>query len=275
MLIDTEVPRLGQDYVSYTRRNHLISPDIIDRALLKVSAKGFESPEDQAFFAVVMLSYYAGLRSDEVYSLSLDKITLYEPAYRDGEFGVGDKHHIAVKIIRGKTRNVKRTANLHINAPAEILADFVKLLAARKAGKRKDCKLKHINLLGNKKDRAGYVSSALKYAVMGRIRAAFGRHIDAHTLRHNFATWLDVRYQLLKTPNLQSILNIPTEHELFSDVSINALKNYLNYGTPIRHAPYASHHYNIIAMMMGHGSIATTHQHYTHSFAVYGRLQNE
>ena len=274
MIINAHIPSLGQNYASYKRRNRILMPDDIDRALLKTSAKGFASTKDQAFFAVTMLGYYAGLRSDEVYSLMLDKIDVYESVYRDGEYGVGDKPHIAIKVIRGKTRNAKRTVHLHVHAPAAILTAFVDLIAARRAMFRKDRSRKRIKLIGEKKDGKGYVSSALKYQTIVRIKSAFGADIDAHTLRHNFATWLDIRYQLANTPDLVDVLNVPYEHEMFAPESLQSLLNYLKYGTPTRDAEHASHHYNLIAMMMGHGSIATTHQHYTHSFAMYGRIEH-
>lgn len=126
---------------------------------------------------------------------------------------------------------------------------------------RSDCSRKRIKLLGKKTDRRGYSDSALKLKTVQRIKAAFGSDINTHTLRHNFATWLDIRYQLANNPELDEILNVPHNHEMVTPESLRSLLVYLNHGTPERDAEHASHHYNLISMMMGHGSIATTHQH--------------
>ena len=94
-------------------------------------------------------------------------------------------------------------------------------------------------------------------------------NVDVHTLRHCFATNLELRYLAAKYPETRTLLNLPWDEDPLTPEALSSFLNFLNWGHRGKFEQHChSHHFHIISMMMGHGSIKTTHTHYVHGFGV-------
>jgi integrase len=189
VLSDVEKIPGPQTGVHTAKRIEILSPYAAGVMWRRCREHGGEWGEQAA--AAVMLGFYAGLRANEVLSLTLADVVI-------------DPGELGLVINYGKTDAAKRQIPLEVLAPRELVAWFTEWVARRRA-QFTDPAFKNrpgnqIAVFGPAGNPAGYARKALIDPLIRWMRTSLGDDVDFHLLRHSFASWLVLRFYAMRHP---------------------------------------------------------------------------
>ena len=262
------IPVLQNGYITSRKRNQLISHARINDLINNTGEPSSEI--NRTTVLGTALTFYGGLRHDEFARLHLSHLNRYNALYQEGEFGEGPIEKLRVKITHGKTDNAPRSVYLHLFVPETVQVKLLHAVDTRRA-LFPTAYLKNIRLSGNNNDRLGHRSGGLSATLLDELKKWFGDSIDVHTLRHCYVTWLILAYYTARHPKLTDFYNVPRGTPLFEDEGLNALMTFINAHAIDASHNDQSHHFAVLAQMVGHGDIQTTFQHYFHAHSVLTR----
>jgi integrase len=261
LLIHIELPEINyQNNIVLTRRNHVLGPSEFDHIQLdRIKFSNIMTETNP----VLILAFYAGMRSGEIAKLSLNDIVIGE-------------NELTIYITNGKTPSAKRSITLHLLAPPKAVKIVARYYEARlihyRAYKRTSQrnKIPHYDkrqVLFLSIDGNCHTNTAIQMIKMSlaNLKRQVGRGTDLHLLRHSFASMMFLRWYCCKYPDLIKEL-VDKRHWCFSKRGLAGLRTFFGEKPDIS-IPET----NITAMihlikLMGHKNTDTFFQVYVHSY---------
>lgn len=285
------VPGAGRLSKASTYRQAVLGPHHVDAVIEQVLADARDEADDTARLvheqvaAVLILAYYAGMRSGEIETLTLahfirqrHETVAFEPGLLSQLLGkerkwVGEPDRDAsaqseglqlyVNILAGKTPAARRRVALHALAP-ERWVDWLEAFVARRGEHSRRQRFERIPLLIHRnRDDSGADVLAL---ARDYIRGFYGSQRDLHSLRHGGASLHFLRISALRTIEPVERL-IDSDHRVFSDVMQNKLRREIEWpqGAAIWERGLAEHW---LSRTLGHSQLSTTIKTYTHTISL-------
>ena len=287
---EASVPGAGQGAQASTYRQAVLGPSHIDAAIehsLFYARNATDAAQQQLYeqiALVLMLAFYAGLRSGEIKALTLADLIPEQggpPSFaletvqsllggRDAEepggaqqFAPADHRLCYLNVLRGKTPAARRRIALHALMPerwSTVLFDAVERRVADSRRSRYERIPLFVPLVSGE-DRVDPIRRARQF-----ISEMYGSQRDLHGLRHSAASFHFLRIAALRNPEPVERL-IDRTHELFTDQSLERLRAELEWpqGAAIWQRGLAEHW---LSRTLGHSQISTTLRTYVHTTSI-------
>ena len=201
-----------------------------------------------------ILGYYAGMRANEMTVLTLDNIILYDD-------------ECFIEIHGGKTPAARRRIPLHLLAPKAIYQWIEIWWQQRRAEFNETARLDKIHLFGPTKKRQRFTRSNLTNVVIGHLKLHFGKDIVFHSLRHNFASWLFLRWYALRYPIILDDL-YDRNNPIFSHAAQRKLALLFSSETGELSDPARPNDLVVLSKLQGHLGQKTLFDCYVHTFHI-------
>lgn len=247
-------PKLTPQGRVFTSRNNIVTLKEFD-ALIESTGE-LDS-------AILILAFYAGMRSGEIINLSLNDVA-------------NSRRELTVYVREGKTPSAKRAIPLHRLMPPNLLRkvqtvvelreiDYRKFMRGKSASKNIDRARANFRVFVRSEIDGHQSGQVILSETRETLRDRLGRKADLHLLRHSFASWFFLRWYAAKYPDFIDSLT-SNDHWLFSDDGIKNIKQFLGVFTA---GPIPSEHSNAMIFfikLFGHANTATLFQVYIHTY---------
>lgn len=249
-----ETPKLSPQGRIFTSRNNIVTLQEFDN-LIETTGE-LES-------AILILAFYAGMRSGEIINLSLNDVA-------------NSRHELTVYVRAGKTPSAKRAIPLHRLMPPNLLRkvqavvelreiDYRNFMRGKRASRNIDQARSNFKMFVKSKIDDHKSGQVILSETIDTLKNRLGRKADLHLLRHSFASWFFLRWYAAKHPDfIESLTN--KNHWLFSNDGIVHIKQFLGVFTP---GPVPADHANAMIYfikLFGHANTATLFQVYIHTY---------
>jgi integrase len=243
------IPHLGS-WVGGSGRPWMVGLHQFDAFVRLLFESG--SREDRFLAVVAILGFYAGLRADEVVSLTLNEVLI-----ADGELWIW--------VWRGKSTAARRAIPLHLLAPDSAISVVTAWVAERHGEFREDAILSRVGLFGPEKDRARYDYNSLIGNLIDRLKDSFGDGADFHLLRHSFASWMFLRWYATRYDDFAATLT-EGHHSLFTPAAMRKLTHFFTLGRHNHMPHYSPSDLIMVSKLIGHSGLNTFFATYLHSY---------
>jgi site-specific recombinase XerD len=264
LLAEVKLPFILSDYLAIRFRNTLLCPEKVQHTLLELYKNN--TPECDIAWLLGALGFYAGHRTGESLALAISDVVIrYEPCDTLDINSALEPTEVWINIRRGKSYSASRSMPFHALAPKPIVKAFVGYVNERR--KQFDgVNEKTIALIGTPGVAEPLKQTSATKVALTILRHCWGEAIDLHLLRHNFASWLLVRWQALFSMTLQYSYQISFP-SLFETELQTQLKDHFG-SDRLTKFEDQQHHMIEFANLMGHSNISVTLGTYIHTLHV-------
>lgn len=230
----------------------LISPLAFDRAIQSLWDQNTREGESAA--VTLALGYYCGLRIGEVRRLTLDNIVFNDRLPQ-----------LDVEILRGKSAYARRRLPVADLAPPFVV-ELVKTFAReRRMEIKSNRKLSTLCLFGKEGDDRMYTYSSFSHFALQTVQSLFGEGATFHMLRHNFCSFLFLRWHAMHHEDFNHGLR-SRSHHIFQPELQGKLRAYFQ-ASIVEDGEHTPYDLISIIKLTGHSSPAVMFQYYVHSFS--------
>lgn len=243
---------LRKDIAISNARWALISPHAFDHGLRMLWEQGTRVGQSAA--AALALGYYGGLRVGEVRRLTLDSMVFNE-----------NLPQVDVEVLRGKSPYARRRIPFETMAPSFVV-ELVKEFSLKRLNEFATTrKLSSVALFGKHGDDRMYTYPSFSHFCLQTVKSLYGEGATYHMLRHNFCSFLFLRWHANKHSDFAEDLR-DRSHPIFQPEMQERLRDYFQVSS-VEDGPHPPYDLILITKLTGHSTPAVMFQYYVHSFS--------